>query len=74
MPLSLPAEGEAFGYSLPPYLPDLNLIEETFIDAKTFIGRHYLKKRRNNLTSPGFPEGAVNEVGPGVGAARRARG
>jgi transposase len=58
---------------LPPYSPDFNLIEESFIDLKAWIRRYYHRERRKYETYHGFLAWAIQAVGTGSAAARRAR-
>lgn len=59
---------------LPPYSPDFNPIEESFNDLKSFIRRHYRKKKSEFNLYQEFLEWAIKEVGRGPSAAKRARG
>lgn len=58
---------------LPPYSPDFNPIEESFSDLKAYIRRHYRRQRSRFNTYQDFLNWAVQEVGSGVAAMRRAR-
>ncbi len=59
---------------LPPYSPDLNPIEESFADLKSFIRRHYKSKMSEFDGYQSFLEWAVHSVGTGPHAAKNARG
>src|SRR5271156_5296834 len=58
---------------LPPYSPDFNPIEESFNDLKSFIRRHYRKRRNHFPNYQSFLEWAAVQVGVGPAAEARAR-
>jgi transposase len=55
------------------YSPDFNPIKESFTDLKAWIRRYYHRERRKYETYHGFLAWAIQAVGTGRGAARRAR-